>query len=210
MILGCIADDFTGASDAASFLVKGGMRTILFNGIPEQVDPAVLSHADAVVIALKTRTQETASAVADSLSAIRWLEQMGAVHFYVKYCSTFDSTPEGNIGPICDAVMEELDVTCTLLCPSLPINGRTVENGILYVNGVRLEESHMKNHPLTPMHESFIPHLMAPQSKYSCIVVTQQQIEARQERHNLPHTDISCRITGTMRMQRLLSECTGS
>ncbi|WP_302297940.1 3-oxo-tetronate kinase [Mitsuokella multacida] len=184
MILGCIADDFTGASDAASFLVKGGMRTILFNGIPEQVDPAVLSHADAVVIALKTRTQETASAVADSLSAIRWLEQMGAVHFYVKYCSTFDSTPEGNIGPICDAVMEELDVTCTLLCPSLPINGRTVENGILYVNGVRLEESHMKNHPLTPMHESFIPHLMAPQSKYSCIVVTQQQIEARQERHN--------------------------
>lgn len=176
MLLGCIADDFTGASDAASFLVNGGMRTILFNGIPETIDPAVLSQADAAVIALKTRTQETKAAVKGSLSAIQWLQARGARYFYVKYCSTFDSTPQGNIGPICDAVMEALDVPYTLLCPSLPVNGRTVEDGILYVNGIRLEDSHMKNHPLTPMHESSIPRLMKPQSKYPCIVLTRQQM----------------------------------
>lgn len=176
MLLGCIADDFTGASDAASFLVKGGMRTVLFNGIPETADLDALSHADAAVIALKTRTQETKSAVEDSLAAIQWLKERGAEHFYVKYCSTFDSTPKGNIGPICDAVMKALDVPYTLLCPSLPVNGRTVEAGVLYVNGIPLEESHMKNHPLTPMHESSIPRLMEAQSKYPCAIITQKQM----------------------------------
>ena len=166
MLLGCIADDFTGASDAASFLVKGGMQTLLLNGIPEHMDKDEIARADAVVIALKTRTQETASAVEDSLSAIKWLEKNGARHFYVKYCSTFDSTPSGNIGPICDKAMECLGVQYTLLCPSLPVNGRIVRDGILYVNGVPLAESHMKNHPLTPMHESDIALLMKPQSKY--------------------------------------------
>ena len=166
MLLGCIADDFTGASDAASFLVKGGMQTLLLNGIPEHIDKSEIARADAVVIALKTRTQETVSAVEDSLNAIRWLRKNGARHFYVKYCSTFDSTPSGNIGPICDKVMEYLGVQFTLLCPSLPVNGRIVKDGILYVNGVPLAKSHMKNHPLTPMHESDIALLMQPQSKY--------------------------------------------
>ncbi len=167
MLLGCIADDFTGASDAASFLVKGGMQTLLLNGVPENINEDDVAQADAVVIALKTRTQETISAVADSVSSIKWLKAHGAKHFYVKYCSTFDSTPEGNIGPINDAVMEYLQVDHTLLCPSLPVNGRIVKDGTLYVNGVPLAESHMKNHPLTPMHESNIVLLMNPQSKYA-------------------------------------------
>lgn len=163
MILGCIADDFTGASDAASFLVAGGMKTLLVNGVPTGNIPA---DADAVVVALKSRTQEKTAAVADSVKALRYLAAQGARHFYVKYCSTFDSTPAGNIGPICDAALELLAVPYTLLCPSLPVNGRTVRKGILYVNGVPLAESHMKNHPLTPMRESDLLKLMAPQSKY--------------------------------------------
>ena len=167
MLLGCIADDFTGASDAASFLVKGGMQVLLLNGVPENINKDDVAQADAVVIALKTRTQETRSAVADSVNSIKWLQAHGAKHFYVKYCSTFDSTPEGNIGPINDAVMEYLRINHTLLCPSLPVNGRIVKDGILYVNGVPLAESHMKNHPLTPMHESNIALLMKPQSKYA-------------------------------------------
>lgn len=166
MLLGCIADDFTGASDAASFLVKGGMQTLLLNGISEHINNEDVANADAIVVALKTRTQETASAVNDSLEAVMWLQKHDAKHFYVKYCSTFDSTPQGNIGPINDAVMDYLHVPYTLLCPSLPVNERIVKAGILYVNGVPLAESHMKNHPLTPMHESDITLLMKPQSKY--------------------------------------------
>ena len=177
MILGCIADDFTGASDAASFLEQGGMRTLLLSGVPETEEQGLVDAADAVVIALKTRTQETSSAVADSIGAIRWLRERGAERFYVKYCSTFDSTPQGNIGPICDAVMDELRVPFTLLCPSLPINGRTVRDGILYVNGVPLAESPMKDHPLTPMRESSLAKLMAPQSRYDCRVLSRREMQ---------------------------------
>ena len=148
---GCIADDFTGASDMASFLARGGMRTILYNGIPETRD--LEDGADAVVIALKTRTQDTQAAVECSLAALKYLRERGCERFYLKYCSTFDSTPRGNIGPVCDAVMEALGVRYTLLCPALPVNGRTVREGKLYVNGVPLQESSMKHHPLTPMWE---------------------------------------------------------
>ena len=163
--LGCVADDFTGASDAASFLAKGGMPVLLTNGVPEQ-EPR---ETEAVVIALKSRTQETRAAVADSLAALKWLEARGAKQFYIKYCSTFDSTPKGNIGPIADAAMEYLGARFTVLCPGLPANGRTVTDGRLYVNGVPLDESHMKNHPLTPMWDSRIAELMRPQSKYECL-----------------------------------------
>ncbi|MGJ9460031.1 3-oxo-tetronate kinase [Oceanobacillus sp. CF4.6] len=163
MRFGCIADDFTGGSDIASFFVKGGLSTVLYNGVPEaNEDP----KADVCVIALKTRTQETKTAVKDSLEAISWLKKKGAQQFYVKYCSTFDSTPEGNIGPICDAVMKVLDVPYTILCPALPVNGRTVKSGNLYVNGVPLHESPMKNHPLTPMWDSDIVELMGTQSTF--------------------------------------------
>lgn len=166
-VFGCIADDFTGASDAASFLVKGGMSVRLYNGIPERPEDG--DSAQAIVIALKSRTQETAQAVDDSLRAARFLLNQGARQLYFKYCSTFDSTPKGNIGPVADALMDLMDVPCTILCPALPVNGRTVEHGHLMVNGVPLHESHMKNHPLTPMWDSSISRLMEPQSQWPCI-----------------------------------------
>ena len=130
--LGVVADDFTGASDAASFMVQGGLDTVLFSGVPESGWENI-HGARAVVIALKTRTVERERAVEESMEAFRWLRKAGARHLYFKYCSTFDSTPEGNIGPVADAVMEELGIPYTLLCPSLPVNGRTVRDGALYV-----------------------------------------------------------------------------
>ena len=132
ILIGCVADDFTGASDAASFLMSKGMKTILFNGKPDGEIPP----CQAVVIALKSRTQETKSAVADSMAAFTWLKEQGAQHLYFKYCSTFDSTKEGNIGPVVDAMLEAFGEKYTILCPALPVNKRTVENGILYVDGV--------------------------------------------------------------------------
>lgn len=162
---GVVADDFTGASDAASFLVKAGVPTVLFNGIPEGA-PALSGEIRAVVIALKTRTMARDLAASESLAAFRRLKEMGAVQLYLKYCSTFDSTSEGNIGPVADAVLKTWDIPCTVLCPSLPVNGRTVKNGILYVNGVPLSESPMRNHPLTPMRESSLVKLMEMQSAY--------------------------------------------
>lgn len=181
-ILGCIADDFTGASDMASFLVKGGMRTILYNGIPSV--PMETQDIDALVIALKTRTQNTENAVSVSLQAIQWLQKNGCTHYYIKYCSTFDSTETGNIGPICDAVMDYLKVHYTLLCPALPVNGRTVQNGNLYVNGIPLHHSSMKDHPLTPMWDCDLKKLMEPQSRY-----TVYKIGNNPDQWNPPHSD---------------------
>lgn len=168
-ILGCIADDFTGASDAASFLVKGGMSVQLYNGIPENASD--LKPVQAIVIALKSRTQETLQAVADSKHAAQFLLDQRITHLYFKYCSTFDSTPQGNIGPVCDALLEQMKAPYSLLCPSLPVNGRTVSNGRLFVNGTPLDESPMKDHPLTPMWDSRISELMRPQSHYSCQIL---------------------------------------
>src|SRR5690606_37519560 len=123
----------------------------------------------------KTRTQNTKKAVKDSLDAIKWLKNQGAQQFYVKYCSTFDSTPEGNIGPICDAVMEFLEAPYTILCPALPVNGRTVKDGCLYVHGVPLHESSMKDHPLTPMWDYDLTRLMEPQSKFPSFKVAESE-----------------------------------
>ncbi len=168
--IGCVADDFTGGSDAASFLALGGMKTILISGIPGP-DMDLPEDCEAAVIALKSRTQEKTQAVSDTLAAVRWLKGMGAQKFYFKYCSTFDSTPDGNIGPVTDALMEELGVSSTILCPALLANGRTVKDGVLYVNGVRLEDSSMKDHPLTPMRKSRISELMEPQGKYASLEI---------------------------------------
>ena len=139
--IGCVADDFTGAGDAASFLMAGGMRTLLSNGIPED-DSFLDDGYDAVVIALKSRTQNTEDAVADTIKGIEWLKKQGVQTLYFKYCSTFDSTPDGNIGPVIDAVLEKYDIPYTILCPALLVNGRTVRDGVLYVNGVPLAETH--------------------------------------------------------------------
>ena len=175
LILGCVADDFTGASDAASFLQKGGMNVLLSNGVPK-AGFNLPEEIQAVVIALKSRTQKTEEAVADSMAALRWLKDAGASHFFLKYCSTFDSTPKGNIGPIADAAMEFLNVPYTILCPALPVNGRTVYHGDLYVNGVPLHESSMKNHPLTPMWDCSIARLMKPQSRYASAEIWEEML----------------------------------
>ncbi|WP_196796800.1 four-carbon acid sugar kinase family protein [Sporosarcina sp. P33] len=147
--------------------------------------------ADVIVIALKTRTQQTSEAVRVSLEAIKWLERAGAEQFYVKYCSTFDSTPEGNIGPICDSILEYLDEPYTILCPSLPVNGRKVRDGKLYVNGVPLSESPMKDHPLTPMWSSDIKELMESQSQYKSFPIpihdTQKIDQVIDNNKNLEH-----------------------
>lgn len=168
ILFGCVADDFTGGSDAASFLALGGMKTVLCSGIPGP-DFVVPQGCEGVVIALKSRTQETSGAVRDSLEAIQWLREKGAGQVYFKYCSTFDSTPQGNIGPVTDAILEELDVPGTILCPALPANDRRVREGILYVKGVPLAESPMRNHPLTPMRKSRIADIMDPQGKYASL-----------------------------------------
>ena len=155
-----MADDFTGASDAASFLVGAGMPTVLYNGIPKKLEPAA-----AAVIALKTRSVASNLAVKESLAAFDYLLAHDATQLYFKYCSTFDSTPRGNIGPVIQAVLETYGYEQTIIAPSLPINGRVVKDQILYVNGVPLGESSMKDHPLNPMWTSSIVELMKPQSK---------------------------------------------
>lgn len=178
--IGCVADDFTGASDIASFFKKAGLETLLINELPkpQMVFP---NDIDCIVIALKTRTIEPKEAVRQSLAAFRRLADAGCQKLYFKYCSTFDSTANGNIGPVIDAVMEAFRIPYTLLCPSLPVNGRTVKNGILYVDGIPLHESHMKDHPLTPMKRSDIAGLMEGQGKYSCRVVNQELLTEQGE-----------------------------
>ncbi|MEI6304141.1 MAG: 3-oxo-tetronate kinase [Betaproteobacteria bacterium] len=148
ILLGCIADDFTGATDLANNLVRGGMRTVQTIGVP----PGPLSgDVDAVVVALKSRTIPAAEAVAQSLEALAWLKAQGCRQFYFKYCSTFDSTAAGNIGPVTEALMKALGTGFTIACPAFPENKRTVFKGYLFAGEVLLNESGMQNHPLTPM-----------------------------------------------------------
>lgn len=164
--IGCVADDFTGAGDAASFLKAAGLKTLYLNG--DQLERAELpAEIQAVVIALKCRSIPAAEAVEQVARCGDWLLEKGAQHLYYKYCSTFDSTEKGNIGPVVDMLMEKLDVPFTVLCPALPVNGRTVKEGVLSVNGVPLAESPMKDHPITPMRDSYIPRLMQRQSHYA-------------------------------------------
>src|SRR5512132_1926536 len=132
-LLGCIADDFTGGSDLAGLLVKHGMRTVQMIGVPEAPLP---DEVDAVVVALKSRTNPVENAVAESLAALRWLQQADCRQFYFKYCSTFDSTPRGNIGPVAEALMEALATNFTIACPAFPANQRTIYQGYLFVGHV--------------------------------------------------------------------------
>lgn len=169
ILLGCIADDFTGASDAASFLAKNGLKTLLFNGIPRESQD--VSGCAAIVIALKTRSIAAADAARDTLEAATWLKNNGAESLYIKYCSTFDSTPKGNIGPDIDAVLEKFGIQYTLLCPSLPVNQRIVRDGVLIVDGKPIAEGHMAHHPLNPIWDSRIAELMRPQGKYECLIL---------------------------------------
>ncbi len=152
ILLGCIADDFTGATDLASMLVKGGMRTVQLIGVPEKSPD--IGDAQAVVIALKSRTLPADEAVRQSLEALTWLRAQRARQILFKYCSTFDSTDDGNIGPVTEALMAALDTDLTIACPAFPENGRTVFQGHLFVGDRLLSESPMRHHPLTPMTDS--------------------------------------------------------
>jgi uncharacterized protein YgbK (DUF1537 family) len=148
LLLGAVADDVTGASDLCSTLAGEGMRTVQTFGVARGVD---IAEVDALVVAVKSRTAPVAQAVAESTAALDWLRELGARQFFFKYCSTFDSTPTGNIGPVADALMDRLGATTTVVCPAYPTNGRTVYQGHLFVGDRLLSESSMARHPLTPM-----------------------------------------------------------
>ncbi|MFL9947097.1 four-carbon acid sugar kinase family protein [Paraburkholderia agricolaris] len=165
-LLGCIADDFTGATDLANMLVRGGMRTVQTIGVPASND---VVEADALVVALKSRTIPAADAVAQSLAALDWLRAQGCRQFFFKYCSTFDSTDAGNIGPVTDALLDavsvESDATAfTIACPAFPENGRTIYRGYLFVGDTLLNESGMENHPLTPMRDANLVRVLQRQT----------------------------------------------
>ncbi|MCE7030625.1 3-oxo-tetronate kinase [Jiella avicenniae] len=162
MLLGCIGDDFTGSSDLANTLAKGGMRVVQYSGVPDApADPSV----EAGVVALKSRTVPVDKAVSASLKACDWLIEQGCRQFVFKYCSTFDSTPEGNIGPVIDALMERLGAAVTIVCPAFPATGRSIYQGHLFVKDKLLSESGMENHPLTPMTDADLRRWLKPQTK---------------------------------------------
>ncbi|PPQ39256.1 3-oxo-tetronate kinase [Rhodopila globiformis] len=162
MLLGAIADDFTGATDLCSMLVRGGMRTVQVIGVPsaDQAPP----DADAVVVALKSRTAPVRQAVDESLAALKWLQAAGAQRYFFKYCSTFDSTEQGNIGPVADALVAALGCGFALACPAFPTNARTVYQGHLFVGSVLLNESGMEHHPLTPMTDANLVRVLSRQT----------------------------------------------
>ena len=163
MLLGCIGDDFTGSSDLANTLAKGGMRTVQFSGVPDR--PAG-DDVEAGVVALKTRSIPVADAVSQSLAALDWLQAQGCRQFLFKYCSTFDSTREGNIGPVAGALADRLGADCVIVCPVFPATGRTLYLGHLFVGDRLLSESGMENHPLTPMTDSDIRRWLQYQTRF--------------------------------------------
>jgi uncharacterized protein YgbK (DUF1537 family) len=163
VLLGCIADDFTGATDLASMLVRHGMATVQLIGVPEDaIDPG---DTQAVVVALKSRTIQADQAVGQSLAALEWLRARGAEQILFKYCSTFDSTERGNIGPVSEALLEALGADFTIACPALPENGRTIYLGHLFVGDQLLSDTHMRHHPLTPMTDSNLVRVLQRQSQ---------------------------------------------
>ncbi len=163
MLLGCIADDITGATDLALNLVRNGMKTIQVSGVPEgDVD---FSNVDAVVVALKSRTIPVDEAVEQSRAALAVLSQAGAKQFYFKYCSTFDSTDKGNIGPVIEALKADLKASVVIACPAFPETGRSVYQGHLFVESRLLSESPLKDHPLTPMNDPDLVRVLQKQMK---------------------------------------------
>jgi 3-dehydrotetronate 4-kinase len=167
LLFGSVADDFTGASDLADTLVAAGLSTMLLIGLPEDGQlPAEAAEAEAVVFALKTRSIQTSEAVRQSLAAARFLRSAGCRHLFFKYCSTFDSTAAGNIGPVADALLDEVGSDFTIFCPAFPKNGRKIFNGYLFVGPVLLSESGMQNHPLTPMTDPNLVRVLQAQTRH--------------------------------------------
>ncbi|MDB6182443.1 3-oxo-tetronate kinase [Paracoccus fistulariae] len=161
MLLGCIGDDFTGSSDLGNTLAKAGMRVVQYSGVPTgPADPDV----EAGIVALKSRSLPVEEAVRLSLEALEWLQEQGCQQILFKYCSTFDSTPEGNIGPVAEALARELEADQVIFCPAFPAAGRTVYQGCLFVGDRLLNDSGMENHPLTPMTDPDLRRWLALQS----------------------------------------------
>src|SRR5262245_11527861 len=163
MLLGCIADDLTGATDLALMLTRGGMRTVQVMGVPD--GKGRLEDFDAVVVALKSRTNPAVEAVAWSLASADALLARGARQLLFKYCSTFDSTDQGNIGPVAEALLDKVKGEMAIACPAFPANKRTVYLGNLFVGDVPLAESPMKDHPLTPMRDSNLVRVLQRQMR---------------------------------------------
>ncbi|MFN4172981.1 MAG: 3-oxo-tetronate kinase [Pseudorhodobacter sp.] len=179
MILGAIADDLTGATDLALMLAREGMRVVQVVGVPDHAD---FGPAEAVVVALKSRTNPVAEAVEMSRGALARLREAGARQIYFKYCSTFDSTPQGNIGPVAGALMADLGTPVTVACPAFPANGRTVFNGHLFVGRQLLSDSPMKDHPLTPMTNSDLVQVLAAQTQHPVGLIAHDAIAEGSDR----------------------------
>jgi 3-dehydrotetronate 4-kinase len=167
--LGCIADDYTGASDLANTLTRCGLRTVQTIGVP--AGDLELPEVDAVVVSLKSRSIESSLAVSRSRDAEKWMRQRGARHVLFKICSTFDSTDAGNIGPVMDALRADSGDAIVLVTPAFPETGRTVYQGNLFVGSVPLNESPLKDHPLNPMHDSNLVRVLARQSRIKISLV---------------------------------------
>ncbi len=172
--IGVIADDFTGATDIASFLVLNGLKTVQLCGVSEDLP---VPDVEAVVISHKSRSCPVEEAISETQASLDWLMKNGCRQIYFKYCSTFDSTSKGNIGPVTDALMDRLGTGFTIFQPALPVNGRTVYKGYLFVGDVLLEESGMKNHPITPMTDSSLQRLVEMQSKGKCGLVSLETVK---------------------------------
>jgi uncharacterized protein YgbK (DUF1537 family) len=179
-VLGVIADDFTGATDIAGMLVKNGMRTIQTIGqtIGMPAKDTIPDDVDAVVVALKTRSIAAKDAVAQSLDALQTLRVAGCVRFFFKYCSTFDSTDAGNIGPVGDALIEALEARRAIYCPAFPENGRTIFFGHLFVGDVLLSDSPMRHHPLNPMTDPSLVRVLARQTPHKVGLVPLKQVQS--------------------------------
>jgi 3-dehydrotetronate 4-kinase len=178
VLLGCIGDDFTGSSDLANTLAKGGMKVVQYAGVPS--GPAA-EEVEAGVVALKSRTNPPQEAVAQSLAALDWLRAQGCRQFFFKYCSTFDSRPEGNIGPVADALIEALGADRVIVCPAFPATGRSIYQGHLFVKDRLLNESGMEHHPLTPMTDADLRRWLRPQTRHQVGHVNAERVMAGAE-----------------------------
>src|SRR6201982_1955428 len=174
VLLGAIADDFTGATDLCNTLVRRGVRAVQLIAVPPL--GTEVADAEAVVVALKSRTTPAAEAIDKSLAALAWLQGAGARQILFKYCSTFDSTDAGNIGPVAEALMDALDTDFTLFCPAFPENGRTIYLGYLFVGDVLLSESSMHDHPLTPMRDPSLVRVLQRQCRGKVGLVPQYDV----------------------------------
>ncbi len=175
MLLGCIGDDFTGSSDLANTLAKEGMKVVQYSGVPHGI---AAPDVDAGVVALKSRSNDPSEAVKQSLDAVKWLQDQGCEQYFFKYCSTFDSTKEGNIGPVADALADFLGADKVIFCPAFPGAGRSLYQGHLFVNDMLLNECGMQNHPITPMTDPDIRRWLQYQTKNNVGHVSALQVSA--------------------------------